>query len=67
MVGINALHGLKIVSLEPKDMEVALELQEKYRLGHEDTLHLAIALRNNAYMILSNDKDFDRTLLKRVF
>ncbi len=64
---INALHGLKIVSVGPRDTVSALEFQKKYKLDYEDALHLAVALRNNAYQILSNDRDFDKTPLKRIF
>lgn len=43
------------------------DLAEAEDLDYEDALHLATALRNKAREIVSNDKDFDRTPLKRKF
>ncbi|MCC6024602.1 MAG: PIN domain-containing protein [Thaumarchaeota archaeon] len=40
---------------------------KEYGLDYEDALHLAVALRNKAEEIISNDQDFDRTPLKRRF
>jgi predicted nucleic acid-binding protein len=45
----------------------AIPLMERYRVDLEDALHLATALRLGARRIVSNDADFDRTPLKRVF
>ena len=38
---------------------------EMWKLDYEDSLHLAVAQRVGAQEIVSNDKDFDRTEIKR--
>ncbi len=45
----------------------ASALSEMYRLDFEDAIHLAVALDYESEAIYSNDEDFDRTPLKRVF
>jgi len=45
----------------------ALNFMEKYDLDYEDSLHLATAIRMGINKIISNDKDFDKTPLKRKF
>ena len=63
---INSVAGLKIVPLTWEDYLRALDLvNEGYDL--EDALHLSVALRIGAGEIVSNDRDFDRGPLKRVF
>ena len=37
----------------------------EFKLDYEDSLHLAVALRVGAQEIISNDKDFDATQIKR--
>ena len=37
----------------------------EYKLDYEDSLHLAVAIRTGAKEIISNDKDFDATQIKR--
>ena len=64
---ITSLPGLEIAALREKDLTQALELMEAYSLDYEDALHLAVALREKATTIVSNDKDFDKTPLKRTF
>lgn len=61
------LPGLEIVVLRQEDHIKALELLEKYNIDYEDAIHLATALRSKATIILSNDKDFDKAPLKRIF
>ena len=61
------LKGLEIAQLEARDYVDAIPLMERYRVDLEDALHLATALRLGARRIVSNDADFDRTPLKRVF
>ena len=61
------LAGLEIVSLKREDHIATLELMDKYKLDYEDSLHLAVAMRERATKIISNDEDFDRTPLKRIF
>ena len=61
------LRGLEILPLEVSDTARALELMNLYGLDYEDALHLAVALRGEARKIVSNDSDFDRVPLERVF
>ncbi|MEM3377959.1 MAG: type II toxin-antitoxin system VapC family toxin [Candidatus Bathyarchaeia archaeon] len=62
---ITHIKGLTIEPLKPEDFTKAVELTKEYRLDYEDSLHLAVALRTNAQEIISNDKDFDVTPIKR--
>ena len=64
---LTLLKGLALEPLRPEDFIQASELMEEYDLDYEDALHLSVALRVNAKEIISNDKDFDRTPLKRIF
>lgn len=50
-----------------RDLVEARVLMEKYELDYEDAVHLAVALRNRVKEIISNDQDFDKTSLKRIF
>ena len=59
------LKGLVIEPLRPEDYTQALDLMEEYSLDYEDSLHLSVAKRKGAKEIISNDKDFDKTPLKR--
>ena len=59
------LKGLVIEPLRPEDYTQALDLMEEYSLDYEDSLHLSVAKRKGAKEIVSNDKDFDKTPLKR--
>jgi predicted nucleic acid-binding protein len=40
-------------------------LMNECKLDYEDSLHLAVAIRSGAKEIISNDKDFDSTQIKR--
>ena len=62
---ITNLKGLVIEPLKPEDFIRALDLMEEYSLDYEDSLHLSVAVRAEAKEIISNDKDFDKTPLKR--
>ncbi|MBO3840192.1 MAG: type II toxin-antitoxin system VapC family toxin [Thermoproteota archaeon] len=64
---ITGLQGLKVVPLALRDLIEARVLMEKYELDYEDAVHLAVALRNRVKEIISNDQDFDKTSLKRIF
>lgn len=64
---VAGLPGLEVVPLKREDYVKALELMQKYSLDYEDSIHLAVALRSKAAAIISNDKDFDKTPLKRIF
>ncbi len=62
---IRSIRGLRIVSLTWNDYVKAARFVDSYDL--EDALHLAVALRMKVDEIVSNDRDFDRGPLKRVF
>ncbi len=64
---VTMLRSLEIVPLESKDFTRALELMKRYGLDYEDSLHLAVALREQVVEIISNDRDFDRTPIRRAF
>ncbi len=64
---IESLSGLRIMPLMLEDVTRAAELMKEYGLDYEDAIHLAAALRSKAREIISNDKDFDGTPLKRKF
>lgn len=64
---IKNIMGLKIISLDLEDLEIAIEIMQSYKLDYEDALHLTIALKHKVKEIISNDNDFDRTPLKRKF
>ncbi|MEM2125732.1 MAG: type II toxin-antitoxin system VapC family toxin [Candidatus Methanosuratincola sp.] len=64
---ISELPGLRITPLIQEDLEDAPKLMDEYALDYEDALHLAAALRNGSKEIISNDRDFDRTPLRRSF
>ena len=64
---LTSLPGLNFVNLEEKDFEKAIELMDKYHLDLEDALHLASALKVGAKTIITNDEDFERADIKRVF
>lgn len=61
------LKGLLIEPLKPEDLIQAVELMKKYDIDYEDSIHLTVALRKGAKKIVSNDKDFDSTQLRRTF
>jgi predicted nucleic acid-binding protein len=61
------LDNLEIIPLTERVIHKALELMMEYGLDYEDSLHLATALISRAKEIVSNDKDFDKTPIKRVF
>ena len=64
---ITSLKGLKIAQLRPEDLTQATELMDEYDLDYEDAIHLATALRMGVKKIVSNDNDFDKTPINRVF
>ncbi|MEM3383889.1 MAG: type II toxin-antitoxin system VapC family toxin [Nitrososphaerales archaeon] len=64
---ITNLRGLTIHPLKHEDIVQAITLMRDYDLDYEDSLHLSVALRVSAKEIISNDKDFDKTPLKRRF
>ena len=60
-----ALKPLTIEPLRSGDYKKAAEIMDKWKLDYEDSLHLAVAERVGAQEIVSNDKDFDGTEIKR--
>jgi predicted nucleic acid-binding protein len=62
---ITRIPGLVIEPLKSEDFQKAAELMNECKLDYEDSLHLAVAIRSCAKEIISNDKDFDATQIKR--
>ena len=65
---VNALthiKGLTIEPLKPGDFLKALDHMNDCKLDYEDALHLTVAMRVGAQEIVSNDKDFDATSIRR--
>ena len=62
---ITSIKGLVIESLRSEDFKKASDLMNECKLDYEDSLHLAVAIRTGAQEIISNDKDFDTTQIKR--
>ena len=62
---ITCIKGLTIESLKVEDFKKGADLMNEYKLDYEDSLHLAVAIRIGARQIISNDKDFDATQIKR--
>lgn len=63
---ITSIKSLTIEPLKSEDFKKAVDLMSKCNLDFEDSLHLATAIRIGAQSIISNDKDFDNTQLKRI-
>ena len=59
------IKGLTIEPLKPEDFIEAKNLMNDCKLDYEDAIHLAVATRIGAQEIVSNDKDFDGTPIKR--
>ena len=64
---ITSLKGLVIDPLKPEDLTQAVALMKEYDLDYEDSLHLTAALRRSIKEIISDDRDFDKTPLRRTF
>jgi len=67
---LNALmrvRGLQVEPLTAACYTEALVLMDMYGLDYEDALHLAVAVQVKAQRIVSNDGDYDRAALRRVF
>jgi len=67
IIAITSLKGLIIASLMDDDVIQALKLMEEYGFDYEDSLHLSVALRIGAEEVISNDEDFDKGSLRRIF
>jgi predicted nucleic acid-binding protein len=63
---ITSIIGLTIEPLKSVDFKKAADLMNECELDYEDCLHLAVAARISAQEIISNDRDFDATQIKRV-
>ena len=63
---ITQIRGLVVEPIKEEDFVTALSLMSSFHLDYEDALHLAVATRIDACEILSNDKDFDKTPIKRI-
>jgi uncharacterized protein len=63
---LTRIKGLTIEPLKPEDFTGATDLMSNYKIDYEDALHLAVATRIGAQEIVSNDKDFNTTQMKRV-
>jgi len=61
------IRGLQVEPLTATCYTEALELMDVYGLDYEDALHLAVAIQVKARRIVSNDNDYDRTALERVY
>jgi len=64
---IRGLRGLMLTSLGEETLTEASITMDRYGIDYEDALHLAVALKAGAKEIISDDEDFDRTPLKRLF
>lgn len=60
------IKGLTIEPLRPEDFTKAVDLMNDYKIDCEDALHLTVATRTGAREIVSNDKDFDASPIKRI-
>ena len=58
------VNGIGILSLEPKDLNTLDQLVQKFNLDFDDAYQYAVAAKLDLELI-SFDKDFDRTDLKR--
>ena len=63
---LTRMKGLTIEPLKLEDFTGATDLMSNYKIDYEDALHLAVATRIGAQEIISNDKDFSTTHIKRV-
>jgi len=65
---VNAITQIKGLTIEPvkaEDFITAIDYMSDCKLEYEDSIHYAVATRTGAQEIVSNDKDFDSTPLKR--
>lgn len=62
---ITSIKGLRVEPLRQADFTKAMDLMDECKLDYEDSIHLAVALRTGAQEIISNDKDFDISPIKR--
>jgi len=67
MEKLSEIKNLKVVPLKMSTCIQAAELMRRYKLSFEDGIHLATALKHGAEAIYSNDSDFDRAPIRRIF
>jgi uncharacterized protein len=60
------MKGLAIEPLKAEDFTAATDLMGTYKIDYEDALHLVVATRLGAQEIITNDKDFNTTSIKRI-
>ena len=63
---ITAIKSLTIEPLKSEDFKKAAEIMDRRQLDYEDSLHLAVAERVGATEIISNDRDFDKSEIRRI-
>jgi len=66
VTAITHINGLTIEPLTPEDFINAVAHMNNCKIEYEDSIHLAVATRTGAQEIISNDKDFEATPLKRI-
>jgi len=67
---VEAFNGLRGLALEPlrgEDFKRAVELIDEYGFDYEDALHLSVALRTGSVAVITNDRDWDKAPIPRVF
>jgi len=64
---ISSIFCLEIAPLELSDFMEASRLVKKYRIDFNDCISLALMKRMDINTIYSNDRDFDKAKLKRIF
>ncbi len=61
------IRKLRLVPLREETIIEAVKVAREIGLDFEDAIHYATAKQYNAIQIISNDKDYEKTDLKRVF
>lgn len=64
---IQELSHLKVIPLEMQDFKGGEQYRNAFRIDFKHSIHYAVARRMGAQTIYSNDSDFDKTDLERVF
>jgi len=61
------LSKLRIVPLSKEVFRTASEAMTRFSLDFEDAIHYATAIKHGATKIISNDRDFEKTDIQRIF
>jgi len=64
---IRLLDKLKLAPLSKDIISNVDKTMEKYGLDFEDSIHYLTAKKHDVVKIISNDRDFDKTELERIF